>query len=121
MKRCRSILVIAVALFALSFAASVPRDLRAFSHDRPTILRSYPEAGSTAVPVETSIGITASKPFNAADATRNTVLVTGSRSGLHAGAVTLSLDGKTMIFTPANRFQIGETVQVTLSVTSTLE
>ncbi len=96
-------------------ARSIVDDGVRASHREAQILRSYPEPGSVSVPIETSVGITASKAYLESDATDRNLIVTGSRSGVHRGHVKLSFDGTTIIFSPLTSFDLSESVLVTLS------
>jgi len=76
------------------------------------VLRSYPMASSTEVPVGTDIGISLNKPFGSSEAT---FVVTGSRSGRHLGTVRYSVDRTTIIFRPSVAFDLNERVSVLLT------
>ncbi|HZK75307.1 MAG TPA: hypothetical protein VFD13_00215, partial [Candidatus Kapabacteria bacterium] len=82
------------------------------SGEAQMVLRSYPIASSTEVPVVTDIGISLNVPFGPSEAT---FLVTGSHSGIHAGTVRYSVDRATVIFRPAIPFDLHESVTVLLT------
>jgi hypothetical protein len=72
-----------------------------------------PKSGSALVSLHTSILIRTANAVDAAlvdDASH--VLVVGSTSGKHTGVLTLSDDGRTLVFEPSKGFAPGETVTV---------
>ncbi len=93
-----------------------PMDGRSSTGERPAsgILRHYPASGAHEVPCVTNIGITAVTPFDASANSVECWMVSGSISGVHAGAITLSDNRSTAIFTPTLPFQLGESVSVSL-------
>jgi hypothetical protein len=81
---------------------------------RSSILRQYPLPGATEVSNVTMIGITANGRFSERQISES-FYVLGSKSGRHLGQVHLSLDEKTIIFTPSTKFDLNETVSVAFS------
>ncbi len=63
----------------------------------------------------TDIGITVSLPFNRSELAALRYDVVGSHSGPHIGSVSLSADGRTVIFKPTSLFDLGEDVRVVLA------
>jgi hypothetical protein len=81
----------------------------------PTILRHYPASGAAQVPGVTNIGITATQSFDESVTSPRQWIVTGSRSGVHAGAIVFSDDRRTAIFKPSLPFGNADTVSVSLN------
>jgi hypothetical protein len=76
-------------------------------------VRQYPIKDAHEVSVTTSIGITARSPFVSNESGLRWT-VSGSRSGIHTGAIRLSNDRTTTIFQPVNGFETNEIVTVSL-------
>jgi arylsulfotransferase ASST len=104
MKRSR--LVVLVPVLAL-VAGGVTAAVVLATGSGPAEAHAYPEPGSIAASPGTSItvrGVAADKVGK--------IAATGSKTGKHVGAVTLSRDGDGATFTPKSPFAEGETVTV---------
>jgi hypothetical protein len=99
--------VVAVALVAAGGVAAVAK----VGQSGPSsVAHAYPEPGSIAASPGTSITLRGVPATNV-----GTIGVAGSKSGQHAGSLTLSRDGDGATFTPRTPFQEGEKVAVRTS------
>ncbi len=71
-----------------------------------------PVPGSTLVSAENDVVLRTGREFAPAQVALLEVVVTGSRSGLHAGRLSLSDDDRTLVFEPDQPFAPGESVTV---------
>ena len=75
-----------------------------------------PLPGARLITPQTNIILRAAAPVDPSTVgTRGIIIVSGSASGSHAGELTLSDDGQTMLFTPTTQFAVGETVTVSIT------
>ncbi|SRR5579883_1591848 len=74
----------------------------------------FPLDGSSFVPTNSAIIVRPSLAVDRSSVSSSAFRVSGSMSGVHAGSVKLSDDGKTLVFQPSERFAVGEQVTVQL-------
>ncbi len=107
----KSILCLSSLSATLLFAQS---QSSAQSQSAPPKLEYYfPVDGSRFVPCNTPIILRPTVPLDLASV-MNGLIVTGSMTGRHTGVITVSDDGRTLLFTANEAFESGEHVQVDL-------
>ncbi|HEY3875696.1 MAG TPA: aryl-sulfate sulfotransferase, partial [Candidatus Kapabacteria bacterium] len=83
-----------------------------FAHAQSRIEYHFPMDGSRYVPATSQIILRVSEPIDLEPAD---VTVAGDTSGVHAGSLRLSDDGRTYLFTPSESFAPGEAVHVSVA------
>jgi len=99
-----------VAALVLGVCLALPSPSPAFGKSLPGIDYLSPEPESDRVLEQTNIVLRPGGIVDGASIGNGRLLVTGSRSGVHAGKLRLSDDRQTMTFTPSDPFLPGETV-----------
>ncbi len=106
LQRAISVLYVGFLLFGHTFAVAA---------DSSIITYISPAPGSTLVSPQTNIIIRANDTVDKTTIiSESQISVEGSKSGHHSGRLIVSDDGKTLVFTPANPFALGEVATVTL-------
>jgi len=78
----------------------------------PSIEYHFPMDGSRYIPAHSVIIVRSAAPIVPSSVSSEAFVVAGSASGVHAGTVRVSDDGRTIIFRPNEPFAPGETVTV---------
>ncbi len=82
------------------------------AHSAVTVVSNYPTNYSKNVSSATTVGVRYSATIDKTKLIADSVKIFGSVSGFHTGTVSLSSDGKMVIFKPTNPFSSGEGVYV---------
>jgi len=80
--------------------------------EKVAAIYSYPARNSEGISTKTTIGIRYEESLSESSLEDTNFLVTGEFSGIHPGKTVMSLDRKTIIFTPDISFSYGEEVNV---------
>ena len=106
LQRAISVLCASYLLFSQSVAVAA---------DKSNITYISPAPGSALVSPQTNIIIRSADIVDKQSISSGSLIaVEGSRSGQHSGKLIVSDDGKTLVFTPANPFVLGEVATVSL-------
>jgi hypothetical protein len=84
------------------------------------IVNTYPCNGALYVHPYTKIGITFSAPLTKSSFSIDSISVTGNAEKKYFGTVKLSVNAKTLIFSPAEPFALGEIISVRLRPVETI-
>ncbi len=108
-----------VKAFRSSGDSTAYSDVRQFQAVGLKVLSTLPTQNQLDVAVGADVVASFSIDMDSTTVTASDFVVNGSQTGLHTGSITYSSGSKTAILDPANDFQVGE--QVGISLTSALQ